>query len=256
MADYYTSIALTGVTPTILDASLRCYLEQVDDTGGYFHTDIYSDADCTDLIGHTATYNTTGAKAVTADGGSGLGGTVTVATASATATAVVAHFGRWSVVDAITDALLTIVGRPLNEGTVPYFWYGNPERVVCLPLNLPGSFATATEPDALRDVAKFYGYWRNRRAHLACYRFTAAATHGSNEPRIQAYVGGVATTTKNSSEGWEVSATPGTVVVANDLSPGLGIAEYGSTLELGVTVQSGGSGDDADLTCYEEWVLE
>lgn len=259
MGDVYTSVTLTGMNPSTVDESGRAYLVQVDEGGSVYRTSIYSDADCALLIAHTGTYSTTGAKAVTADNDSGVGGTVTVATAVATVDPVIAHFYRYSIVSAVTSGTLTIAGRDLRDGvtaTVPYLWYGNPERVVAMPLNLPGSFATGSDTDALVDVAGFYGVWRNRRAQLACYRFTAATTHGSVEPRINVSVAGATVAGKNSGEGWELDTTPGTWVVANDLAPGQGIAEYGDAIEIVVTVQSGGSVDDKDLTLYAEWVLE
>lgn len=72
--------ALTGaVKGTNTNAAGDLFLDVVDDTGGYRHVDIWKDAARSAKVGHTATYNTTGAKAIVADGASGLGGTVTVA---------------------------------------------------------------------------------------------------------------------------------------------------------------------------------
>jgi hypothetical protein len=79
--------ALTGaVKGTNTDANGDLYLDVVDDTGGYRHVDIWKDSARTQKVGHTATYNTTGAKAIVADGASGLGGTVTVAIVAGTET--------------------------------------------------------------------------------------------------------------------------------------------------------------------------
>jgi hypothetical protein len=62
------------------DIDGKLYISIVDDTGGYFHIDLYKATAraAGDLVGHTATYNSTGAKAIVADNSSGLGGTITV----------------------------------------------------------------------------------------------------------------------------------------------------------------------------------
>jgi hypothetical protein len=70
---------VTGLTTANTNAG-RIYPNIVDDTGGFYHIEIYkaSTDGAANLIAHTATYNTTGAKALVADNASGVGGTVTV----------------------------------------------------------------------------------------------------------------------------------------------------------------------------------
>ncbi len=62
------------------DSLGKWYVNIVDDTGGFFHVDIYKDSGKAggDLVGHTATYNGAGAEAIVADNSSGLGGTITI----------------------------------------------------------------------------------------------------------------------------------------------------------------------------------
>lgn len=70
---------VTGLTAANTNAG-RIYPNIVDDGAGFFHIEIYKVATdgAANLIAHTATYNTTGAKALVADNASGVGGTVTV----------------------------------------------------------------------------------------------------------------------------------------------------------------------------------
>jgi hypothetical protein len=70
---------VTGLTTSNTNAG-TIYPNIVDDTGGFYHIEIYkvSTDGAANLIAHTATYNTTGAKALVADNASGVGGTVTV----------------------------------------------------------------------------------------------------------------------------------------------------------------------------------
>jgi hypothetical protein len=62
------------------DADGKLHLSVIDDTGGYFHVALYKAAAraAGDLVGHTATYNSTGAKTILPDNSSGLGGAITV----------------------------------------------------------------------------------------------------------------------------------------------------------------------------------
>lgn len=62
------------------DTDGKLHASIIDDTGGFYHVGLYKAAARAvgDLVGHTATYNGAGAKAVVADNSSGLGGTITV----------------------------------------------------------------------------------------------------------------------------------------------------------------------------------
>jgi hypothetical protein len=62
------------------DNAGKVWVNIVDDGAGYFHVDIYKDTakGAGNLVAHTATYNSTGAKALVADNTSGVGGTITI----------------------------------------------------------------------------------------------------------------------------------------------------------------------------------
>lgn len=70
---------ISGISESNTDNG-RLYVSVIDDGGGFFHVELYDDSarGGGDLVGHTATYNTTGFKAIVADGGSGLGGFIDV----------------------------------------------------------------------------------------------------------------------------------------------------------------------------------
>jgi hypothetical protein len=65
------------------------YPSVVDEGGGDWRVDVYSDAARTVKVAHTATFTSTGAQVLIADGGSGLTGSVTVASLAAMSDAVV-----------------------------------------------------------------------------------------------------------------------------------------------------------------------
>lgn len=92
--------SITGVVKGLpsgnnTDVESKQYINIVDDGGGFFHVDIYSDAARTQLVGHTATYNSTGSQAVIADNASGLGGTITVDAVTAADSDIVIEHGQY-----------------------------------------------------------------------------------------------------------------------------------------------------------------
>lgn len=70
--------SITGVTPDNTAAGGILYITINSLGGGNYSINLYSDAARTQLVGHTASYNSNGAKAIIADNSSGLGGTITV----------------------------------------------------------------------------------------------------------------------------------------------------------------------------------
>lgn len=72
---YYELV--TGLTLGNTNAG-RLYFSIIADGGGFYHVGIYEDAARTLLVAHTATYNSTGSKALVADNSSGIGGAIYV----------------------------------------------------------------------------------------------------------------------------------------------------------------------------------
>ncbi|MEO7957869.1 MAG: hypothetical protein ABIW76_14375 [Fibrobacteria bacterium] len=89
---------ITGYTAN-LDASGKLYFNIVNTAGSTFRIDIYSNSARTTLVGHTATFTNTatGAKAITADNSSGLGGTITTDITVAASTSNDCRFLRLTV---------------------------------------------------------------------------------------------------------------------------------------------------------------
>ncbi len=254
MADLYSAFGITGVTSAYLDPSGRLYIQQEDEGGGNFSTRIYKDAACTSLVGYTANYSTTGAKAITQNGGSGLGGTVTVETVQATSTAVILNYWRYAIVSAITSSLLTVQGPDLDEGTITEMWRAPTTHVVQMPLFLPGSYAEDSSASALWNIAKMKMLWLQGRAHLCRIGVTASAKNATAAPRINVYVNSALASAKNSGEGIEIG-TAGTLEYDDALTAANVVAEYGDRIEVAVT-ETQASADDTDLTVLTQWVVE
>jgi hypothetical protein len=83
--DTTTQQRITGLTFANTDTNHTVYITIVDDGAGFRHVDIYkaSARAAGDLIAHTATYNSTGYKALIADNASGLGGYLRIAVVGA-----------------------------------------------------------------------------------------------------------------------------------------------------------------------------
>lgn len=88
---------ITGIAYTNVAADGALYVSIVADGGGFYHVNLYDDAARTHLVGHTATYNSNGAKAIVADNASGLGGTVTVDAHTGADADIVVYFSVGSI---------------------------------------------------------------------------------------------------------------------------------------------------------------
>ncbi|HUX76334.1 MAG TPA: hypothetical protein VMY40_06805, partial [Anaerolineae bacterium] len=102
-------LGITGLDSTNTNAG-TIYVIIVDDTGGFFHVDIYGDFLRTVLVGHTATYNAAGSQAIVADGASGLGGTIYIDAATAADVNIEVQYslstiGHWERYDSLWAAV-------------------------------------------------------------------------------------------------------------------------------------------------------
>ena len=88
--------AITGVTDANTGPGKKLWIEVVDDTAGYFHLDVWKNAAKDEKVAHTATYNSTGAKALVADNTSGLGGTITVDAVGPADADITIRFGTYT----------------------------------------------------------------------------------------------------------------------------------------------------------------
>jgi hypothetical protein len=253
MANVYDAIGITGVSVDFLDPSLQLFVVQNDLGGGDFETKIYKDEAHTTVVGHTATYTTTGAKAIVADGGSGLGGTITVGALVATTTDIVLDYGRWGVVQTIVANLLTLHAPALSGFTVGAIWRApTVPHVVPMLLNIPGEFAESSESAALWARGKIPGVWNNGRAHLVRYGVRSFADNGGTLPTVNVMIGSVLCDSTGSYVGQDVD-DDAISWEAKALDPINCVIDYEGTIELSVTA---GDGGDTGLSVWTVWVVE
>lgn len=85
---------ITGIKSTNTDG-FTLYFSIISDGGGFYHVNIYKNAarGAGDLVGHTASYNSTGYKEIIEDNTSGLGGYIRVANVIGADTDIYVNFG-------------------------------------------------------------------------------------------------------------------------------------------------------------------
>lgn len=248
-----TSMALTGLAPTNVDPWGRMYVTEIDEGAGQYHIDLFLDEarSTAGKVGYTATYTTTGSKAVIAYNTSGLGGTLSVGSLNANANTR-AHFYRYGVVDAITASLLTVDGPHVNEGTIPYMWHGNPERVIPFRYFLPGPYALADATDGLDSVAKTTDFWEFRRAHLARLWAYAETVSSGTKPYVNMNFG---PSYNYISDTWVGLTAAKTKYMAVDLRPDNCLIDSEERIQIYVD-QTDASSDDKNLTVGGVMVIE
>ncbi len=134
------SNGLAGHT-SLIDGYGQLYFALIDDTGGYYHVDVYSHSDATGLIAHTASYNATGIKALVADNASGVTGTVTIDTLG-TGTAIMRYL-NYAIVTDVTATSVTTRGETFYD-PVTSLCRGPRSHVAQVTIPIPGAFATAS----------------------------------------------------------------------------------------------------------------
>ncbi len=97
------------------------YISIVDDTAGFFHLNLYKDSGRTQLVAHTATYNSIGRKALVADNTSGISGfiTATVLTAADVDIAITLVGISWMPNSRYTTKPITLEVVEMDEGLTP-----------------------------------------------------------------------------------------------------------------------------------------
>jgi len=102
---------VSGLTDTNTDRG-RLWIEIVDDGGGFFHVEFFSDAALANQTGHTASYNAAGLIAVAEDNDSGLDGQIYIVSATAVDANIYVdyalvkfryHNRYWTLADALAD---------------------------------------------------------------------------------------------------------------------------------------------------------
>lgn len=154
---------------------------------------------------------------------------------------------------------LTISGPAfsLDDGYISHLSYGNPERVVSLPLHLFGSYAEASSGAALWDVANTEFYWQQAPARCVKFGIVAVGVSAGTRPYINIWTsGGGAVSSDNADNGLLVDADSGSAVwtTYNFNVENLGI-EFDDYIDIAV-LSTDDAPEDTYLTVFTVWVLE
>jgi hypothetical protein len=154
------SIAITGITSAKLDHTGSIYFKPVLTGGTTCRFDIYSDERTnyvsSTLIGHTDTFdaNTTATPTltITADNTSGIGGTLVVNLTTTVWDTLNTRilFMKTAICTSYDGTYLIFAGQAVstNASAILEVWIGDPRLVVSYPINIPGTYADATNASA------------------------------------------------------------------------------------------------------------
>ena len=178
----------TGITSTVLDARGRLWASVVDDGAGFYHLELYNREGKTasDLVAHTASYNSVGLKALVADNSSGIGGTVDILAVAGADADIYIEFYRWYQCYAITATTLDLLGTnpSTGAGNLTEMWVGRTGLSVEAKWHVPGDFSTAATDELLLDVANVPDMWRGENARICAVNAWCKAVSGGAAPDI------------------------------------------------------------------------
>jgi hypothetical protein len=244
---FITTTAPVGFND-LVDSRGRLYFNVVDDTGGYWHVDVYNRPERAvgDLIAHTATYNSLGTKLLIADNASGIDPTaaITVNVLGPADVDIYVEFYKYFIAATPTTTTLSLVGPVLStaSGRIEGVWRGSSSKVTKLTWAVPGAFAAGASSSLLYTFAN-----RAERSLLPPSRVCAVAAWVKTAGVTQVYVNmtydGTAVLDVNSGNGIAVG-TSWAEALGADLADEALVIEDGNDIELSCTA---GDGSDANL---------
>lgn len=239
---------VTGLSVSCVDISGRLYISIVDDGAGFRTASLYNNSSkaANTKIAHTSSYNATGNIAITADNGSGLGGTLTVLSTDIS-TDIIIDMYKWEIVSSINSTTISVIPATLVSGyaSIIDIWYGSTNKIQQLQYTIPGNYAAAATTTLLADSG-MYSRWQGadcRAAALSIIVDQISAT----PPTISFYSDG-----DDLLDGYGALAAAG-VWFDFDVTNQLKIS-YLSNFEIGTT--AGDATDDSDLTILISMILE
>lgn len=253
LEDNSSIYSITGVSGAIICPSGRLFVQYADDGGGYYHANIYAKWSSGDgygsLIGHTATYNSTGAKAIIADNDSGISGTITVRAVSGTAEIV--EFFIWGTVLSYDDDQIEWRGAVIPDA-IEAMWYGDASR--CALLRICSIEAIVASVDGILEDEDRPEYWTGPPARSVGACFVArSVTDGGIEAAWEVTDRDGGTVTEGPlSEAASVNATTRIYAIATS---GTNRVVMGDKIDI-TTAQAGGVGSITGMFSEIELVLE
>jgi hypothetical protein len=240
---------LTGLTESLLGRRGRLYYDVEDLGGSTYKVHIYTNPSMTTKIGETASYGSTGAKAVLPVSSSGLGGTITVDSLGAGTGIYTEHY-RWMIVDDVTDVLMTLHGPPLTAaaGWILAMWTGLIHRIGQSEAFIQGTFADGASSTLIKTQGLTAFRWRGGNARLVEVGFWADTR--TNSPVLKVHLNAVSAMTT----GITLSAAQIWLESVVQIDPTNTLVARGTDLEVETT--DGTAAGDSDLTVSTVWVLE
>ena len=197
--------AITGLRGELFDHRGCLWFRVVVVSGTQCRIDIYNDEWCAagNLVGHTGQFDTTSSTTVTltvtADNGSGLGGTFKIDTRSSTATAAThsIQYFKTGIVQSVDNdnGELSFNGQAVSTatGAIKELWFGAPELVVAIHGQIVGPYAPETTNTALLNRNADSVRWQHGPATIVqCYAMHLVNDTGATQPKLIPMIDGTA----------------------------------------------------------------
>ncbi len=248
ISDYST---MTGLTATNVPSGCL-YVNIVSDGGSNYHVDIYNDyrKRVGDLIAYTASYSTTGVKALTTQNGSGVGGDITIANVVGVDSDIVVECVKYYTINTYTSATgkAALHGPTLltTAGMIKQVWVGTTDLVKQVDFFIPGSYSTSGTETLLRSFLKQYIYWKGPPARLTRFSLISDTVTGASEPTVNFVIKTNKTCNANLWVGLFVATAQTVYSTATNLDPRYIAVKQDDILEIATTI---GVSADLSLTC-------
>ena len=165
------STSINDVTGNILDYRGCLYFKAIAVSDPTYRFDVFSDELCTVQVATTTTFNASVATTYTLTLSSGLTGTISVTSIAEARTpntinkVAMMHTG---ICTAYNGTSLTFAGQAISTvaGNILEVWLGNPSLVIQYPIDIAGSYASATTSTAFQDRQLRTPYWDQSNAIL------------------------------------------------------------------------------------------
>ena len=248
--------SMAGVLPFQTDRFGNLYVDIISEGAGNYHANIYDDRN--HLIGHTASFSTTGAKAIIADGapvaGGGVltGATITIGTASAVTLEMVSFY-KYFVVTSVSDTAVHMAGAPLTQTTnaLKMVQLGHPGLVKEIDIGVKGSYAATTSSTVFASKNFDVIPWSYGNAHL-CKISAGHITNdtGATQPKVCMVHNAVVTITSGS----ELTMATSTQHTLAEINAAAARVTHQTPIELRVV--AGTNGNARDLSGRAVYVCE
>lgn len=240
------STAIIGVTGNILDYRGCLYFKSKTSADPTFYFDVYSDELCTNLVATTSTFNASVSDTYTLTLSAGLTGTISVTSIVEVRSSNIVHrvaMMHTGICTSYDGTTLKFAGQAISTtaGNILEVWLGNPSVVVQYPIDIAGSYATATTSTAFQDRQLRTPYWDQSNAILCMVK---ARNTTNDTGATQAAIAMVINGNQVVSDGSALLLNTARVSTLVEMTSNLQEINFGDSLEMRVIAGTNSNSQD------------